>query len=103
MTPMPRRPFPHETLYWRRGNSAVLRHGDWKIVRNPGSREFELYDLAKDLAETTNLAASNPDKRLELQRLWEEWNQQNVPPLFEPPRRGRGGMWITPTAGKAPQ
>ncbi len=55
----------HEYLYWEfheRGFSQAVRLGDWKGVR-VASRQapIELYDLKKDLGETTNLAAQRPE------------------------------------------
>lgn len=53
------------------GGQQCVRAGDWKLVRqnlNPGSRlqnppapTTELYDLAKDPGETTDVAAQHPD------------------------------------------
>jgi arylsulfatase A-like enzyme len=58
-------------LYWevpsRRGLAQAARLGDWKALKQAGSRGVELYDLSKDAAERHDLAASNPAvvKRLE--------------------------------------
>ena len=47
-----------------------LRRGDWKIVHygkgEPTEDKWELYDLAKDPAEKSNVASGNPDKVKEL-------------------------------------
>ena len=53
-------------MYWdyghTRGNFAqALRMGDWKGVRNGPNAVIELYDLAQDLGETTDVAAQHPD------------------------------------------
>ena len=34
--------------------------GDWKAVRRSPSQRIELYNLAEDIGETTDLAAKNP-------------------------------------------
>lgn len=53
-------------LYWDYGHcrgkqyTQAVRLGDWKGIRNSGS-VMELYDLATDPGETTNLSASRPD------------------------------------------
>jgi arylsulfatase A len=59
---------PHETLYWEfhsQGSSQAVRMGRWKGIRNNVVKQpdapIELYDLERDLAETTNVAAANPD------------------------------------------
>ncbi|MDE0769883.1 MAG: sulfatase-like hydrolase/transferase [Opitutaceae bacterium] len=78
---------PHETLFWRQGGKAGLRHGDLKLVRmggrkDVGNAKWELYDLSKDLSEETNLAQSNPEKLAELIALWEEMNGEMREPMF---------------------
>lgn len=94
---------PHELLCWRRGQSAALRHGNWKMVRHSAGSKPELFDLSQDVAETRNLAAKEPGRLQEVQQLWEEWDHQNVPPLFEQARRGRGSAWIAPAQGTQPK
>jgi arylsulfatase B len=78
---------PHETLFWRQGGKAGLRHGDWKLVRMgarkaPGKARWELYDLSNDLSEETNLAISYPERLAELVALWEKMNGEMSEPLF---------------------
>jgi len=75
---------PHETLFWRQGARAALRSDDWKIVgqKQRDKMIWELYRIANDLGETTNLAETEPSKLLELQQLWEQWNSQMLAPLF---------------------
>jgi arylsulfatase A-like enzyme len=53
----------HEFLYWEfheRGFQQAVRMGDWKAVRKGTKQPIELYDLSKDLAETTDVARQNP-------------------------------------------
>ena len=53
-----------EYFYWElhEGKSIqACRFGDWKAVRNNINGPLELYDLAKDAAETTDLAGKHPD------------------------------------------
>jgi arylsulfatase A-like enzyme len=38
-----------------------MRSGNWKLLADDGGKNAELYDLAKDPGETTNLAAANPE------------------------------------------
>ncbi len=51
----------HEVLAWRAPQNRALRSGNWKLVESPATKAWELYDLAADGTETTNLAASHPD------------------------------------------
>jgi arylsulfatase A-like enzyme len=50
------------------GNLLALRSGRWKFIPNDGKKKAgpELYDLAADPAETTNLAARHPERVAEL-------------------------------------
>ncbi len=73
---------PHEVLYWRYRRRAAVRVGKWKLVRHPrGNRPgpWELYDLARDIGETRNLAADRPDVVARLRRAWEAIDRQMVP------------------------
>ncbi|MCU0782067.1 MAG: hypothetical protein MUF04_13345, partial [Akkermansiaceae bacterium] len=64
----------HEYLYW----SGAIRMGNWKGVGNPG--KLALYDLAKDVGETTDLAAQHPEVVAKLsafmQQAWTEPRSQ---------------------------
>ena len=85
---------PHDALYWRFGEQMAIRAGDYKLVRYDSNadtgtgkqkkraRVAKLYNLAKDISETNDLAAKMPDKVKELQAKWDAWNQSNVPPLW---------------------
>jgi arylsulfatase len=61
------------------GNRSI-RQGDWKIVwivAPVGSNRWELFDLARDPGETTDLAATNPQKLAELKALWDNYVRDN--------------------------
>ncbi len=86
---------PHDALYWRFGEQMAIRSGDFKLVRydsnadtnlGKGQRQpvtsARLYNLAADIHEDKDLAASMPDKVKELQMKWNEWNKSNVKPLW---------------------
>ncbi|HJZ59360.1 MAG TPA: arylsulfatase [Gemmataceae bacterium] len=75
-------PARHEFLYWEfpsyGGQQAVIE-GNWKAVRQnlaKGVVKTELYDLAKDPNETTDLAAKEPDV---LARLETRLKEQHTP------------------------
>jgi arylsulfatase A-like enzyme len=58
--PAPKR----ESFYWELHEGKpiqAVRFGDWKAVKNGPKAEIELYDLAKDPGEKTNLAADKPE------------------------------------------
>ncbi|MFM8469061.1 MAG: sulfatase-like hydrolase/transferase [Limisphaerales bacterium] len=74
-------PLPARPLFWRMGRQAALRQGDWKLLR-VGDEPWQLFNLATDPAEQTDLAASQPAVVAELSAAWAKWNQQNIPPLW---------------------
>ncbi len=53
------------------GPSSSVRQGDWKLIYYYQDRQFELYHLANDVGEQTNLADSRPEVR---QRLAKQLN-----------------------------
>ncbi|HYF01222.1 MAG TPA: arylsulfatase [Planctomycetota bacterium] len=76
----------HDFLYWEfpgYGGWQAVRMGDWKGVRRDilqkGNRDplrIELYDLAKDPGETTDVAAANPDV---VRKIAEIMKREHVP------------------------
>lgn len=48
------------------GTMQGLRKGNWKLARQRNNQPWELYDLSKDIGETTDLAAKRPEKLKEL-------------------------------------
>jgi arylsulfatase A-like enzyme len=64
------------------GGVPAVRRGNWKYIPAPGSggwgtggdqsQPVQLYNLAGDLGETNNLAASTPEKVSEMQALLEQ-------------------------------
>jgi arylsulfatase A-like enzyme len=78
---------PHDRLYWRAGGGAkfAIREGDWKLVGEDPA-QLQLFNLASDVGEATDLAAQHPEAVARLRRAYEDWNQHNVAPLFESPR-----------------
>ena len=53
------------TLYFKRGASSALRHGDWKLIEQQGGRR-ELFNLADDPREDRNLADEAPERVADL-------------------------------------
>jgi arylsulfatase A-like enzyme len=79
---------PHDSLFWRFGRQMAVRSGDWKLVR---SREqpTQLFNLAKDIGEKTDLATSEPEVAKRLQAAFEEWDSKNVAPLWHDTRQAK--------------
>ena len=60
-------------LWWLHEGNAAVSDGNLKLVRAKG-QPWELYDLAADRAETTDLAKSRPADAERLAALWEsQW------------------------------
>jgi arylsulfatase len=64
-------PVDREFLWWLHEGNRAVRVGDWKLVAAKGD-PWELYNLAEDRAEQTNLAAQMPDKVKELEAVWQK-------------------------------
>ena len=75
---------PHETLYWRFGPQWAIRHGDWKLVMGQGVTKPLLINLAKDISESKDLSAEQPEKAKELRALYEKWNAEQEAPRWLP-------------------
>lgn len=78
---------PHDELFWRIGNRAAIRKGDWKLLRNPvrgRPAAWQLYDLANDISEENDLAGKNPAKLRELLKAWEKTNAEMIDPVWNP-------------------
>lgn len=54
----PQQKVPHQALYWRRGVAAAMRENQWKLIRVKDN--VLLFDLTKDLSETSNIAQQHP-------------------------------------------
>lgn len=75
---------PHETMYWRFGEQWAVRHGDWKLVISKGgSGKPELYNIAEDVGESKDLAASEAGRVVELQKLYDAWSAQQAEPTVQ--------------------
>lgn len=89
---------PHEALFWRFGNQLAIRKGDWKLVKaasgqpnmasiDTGKASTEgalLFNLARDLGEQKDLAATQPEKFRELAETWNRWNEALPSPSWKP-------------------
>ena len=80
----------HDRLFWRFGEQSAARAGDWKLLQYEDAAP-QLYNLADDIGEATDLADKNPEKVKELQAAYDEWNAKNIPARWKPGRPGKGG------------
>ena len=67
--------YPHyHGSSWKPG--ASIRDGDWKLIEFYHYNNFELYNLAKDPGERTDLAKRNPRKAAKLRAKLSAWQKQ---------------------------
>lgn len=52
---------PHATLFFEYKNFSALHWGNWKIIREEGDADWQLYNLKEDIGESQNRAAERPD------------------------------------------
>lgn len=64
---------PREVFFY--GTDGV-RSGNWKAIRNNGTKAFELYDLTRDISESRDLANEHPDILARLQKLLNQHRQK---------------------------
>jgi arylsulfatase A-like enzyme len=67
-------------LAWELFGNRAVRQGDWKLrweFKPLGKGDWELFNLATDSAERTDVAAEHPDKVRELSALWDSYVKAN--------------------------
>jgi arylsulfatase A-like enzyme len=73
-------------LCWEHQENRAARKGRWKIV-GPKGKPWELYDLAADRTETTDLAAEHPGLVKKLAAAYDQWATR----VGVEPRKPTGG------------
>ena len=63
---------PHQRLYWKRDVRAVVRDGDWKLIRF-ADRPAQLYNIVEDPREMKNMVAVYPEKVRKMYKMIYEW------------------------------
>lgn len=66
-------PRPVQTADWL---SSAIRVGDLKLIEFPEQKRIELYDLAQDAGETTNLADTRPADAARLLARLHAWKKE---------------------------
>ena len=83
--------YPHyHGSSWKPG--ASIRDGDWKLIEFYHYNNFELYNLAKDPGERTDLAKRNPRKAAELSAKLSAWQKRMKAkmPVLNPDYKAEG-------------
>ena len=67
----------HQPHYMNQGGrpAGVIREGDWKLIEQYEDGSLELYNLAKDPGEQTDLAAAEPARVAALRGKLEAWRR----------------------------
>jgi arylsulfatase A len=73
----PRALYWHQPHYMNQGGkpAGVIREGDWKLIEQYEDGSLELYNLAKDPSEKTDLAATEPARVAALRGKLEAWRR----------------------------
>jgi arylsulfatase A-like enzyme len=51
----------HPYLYWEIAKATAIRHGNWRAVRPQANGSWQLFDLATDPSESSNVANAHPE------------------------------------------
>jgi len=65
--------FTHYPVYHHEQPMSALRKGDWKVIENLVSGEFDLYNLKYDVNEMTDLKYSYSEKLTEMKSALKKW------------------------------
>ena len=98
----------HEYFYWEYGRQVAVRQGDWKIIRQGPDKDWELYDLSKDISEENDISAKNQDVVKKLAELAEKAHTPARPGTYSDPKRelhekDRKAKWGTSGKGPPPK
>ena len=77
ITPIPRALYWHQPHYMNQGGkpAGVIREGDWKLIEQYEDGSLELFNLAKDPSEKTDVAATEPARVATLRGKLEAWRR----------------------------
>jgi arylsulfatase A-like enzyme len=85
-------PIGRDGLFWEHEGNRAVRVGDWKLVAKGPAGLWELYDLAADRTEQTDLAATHPEQVKAMAAKWQAWAERaGVLPWPWTPAYGAGG------------
>ena len=68
--------FSERPLFWEHEGNAAIRVGDRKLVRQGAKGNWELFDIQADRTEQHDLAATQPDEVVRLERQWADWARE---------------------------
>ncbi|WP_372808071.1 sulfatase [Pontiella sp.] len=65
--------YPNYAFHRMNRLGTMVREGDYKLIKRNDNGELELYNLANDIGETTNLARQSPELAERLERKLDAW------------------------------
>lgn len=68
--------FGTDKPYWRATPCSVIRKGDWKLIQFFEDDTIKLFNLKKDLGETTDLATKNKKKAQAMLKELQAWQKE---------------------------
>ena len=92
--------YPH--YYPTTGPVSSIRAGDWKLIEYQEDMHVELYNLAEDLGEKTNLAIRTPGRTAALRQQLHAWRQAVDAQMPQPnpdPKKAARRPATTPLGG----
>jgi arylsulfatase len=76
------KPLDREAIYWEHEGNRAVRLGDWKLVAKGAGGPWELYNIARDRSEQTDLSQSEPQRVKRMAAMWQAYAERaNVLPL----------------------
>jgi len=69
-------PLEREALYWEHEGNRAIRTGDWKLVAKGRTGKWELYNVAADRSELTDLSGKYPERAKELAAQWQAYAER---------------------------
>jgi arylsulfatase len=66
---------PRSPLFWEHEGNRAMREDQWKLVATKAG-DWELYDLAADRTELTNLAQAQPERAKAMLGAWNTWARE---------------------------
>jgi arylsulfatase A-like enzyme len=83
---------PHQTLYWKMGSAWAVRDGDLKLVvgDKKAAGAPALFDLSRDISESTDLTAKRPEDVKRLQALYDKWAAEVKPTPWGGGKKNKG-------------
>jgi len=80
-----RRQKKHKYLFWGSAATQAVRMRKWKAVKPPKKKNWELYDLSRDIGEQNNIASNHPEILARIDQYASE--------AYVPGRKQIGGQW----------